>query len=503
MKVIAIVIALLSSLGIGAFGRPERIDRGISVYDWPTYGHDAQRSFHGNTTLTPSTVRTLSKSWFFPTGLSVTATPTVVAGSVFTGSWDGNFYALDLQTGALRWKFQVDAQPAVHPAPGGPPDSGSSGGIITSSAWYEPGRGRRPDLVLFGGGYTLYALDARTGALFWKHAYTGRPDQPPDPAHDGTRIFSSPVVVDDKVIVGVAVEGERGARGRVIAADLATGMPVWNFDTDVDISGRILDDGCGSVWSSGSLLPRLGLVVFDVADCHFSNPGPYDETVFALRVRDGAPQWVFHPPRRDAACDFDFGASANAGVTPSGEATFLGVGGKDGTYYSVDPSTGALRWQRNVVFGGFAGGFIATAAFDGRRVYGSTALGDFGRFETNGPRVCDPADPRDIPMQEPSVHAIDAHSGRVAYEDNGAPSFAPTTVAGGMTFNCPALQSNVDIRDATTGRVVQQLPLPVPCWSGIATVGDALVLGTGASYDDVGSGIIAFTPGGGAPQLPR
>ncbi len=42
-----------------------------------------------------------------------------------------------------------------------------------------------------------------------------------------------------------------------------------------------------------------------------------------------------------------------------GHATFLGVGAKDGTYYSLDPATGRLRWKTNVVFGGFTGGFIA------------------------------------------------------------------------------------------------------------------------------------------------
>ncbi len=58
-------------------------------------------------------------------------------------------------------------------------------------------------------------------------------------------------------------------------------------------------------------------------------------------------------------------------------APFHGVGGKDGTYYSLDPTTGKPRWGTNVVFGGF----IGTAAFDGKHVFGSTAIGDFGRFE--------------------------------------------------------------------------------------------------------------------------
>ena len=136
--------------------------------------------------------------------------------------------------------------------------------MVTSSAWFEPGQGARPDLVIFGGGYTLYALDARTGRLAWWHDYTGRPDLPPDPAHDDTRIFSSPVVVGDKVMIGVSVDGSADKRGYIVAASLATGNPLWVAETDIDVQGRQLNDGCGSVWSSGTVLPSLGAVVFDL-----------------------------------------------------------------------------------------------------------------------------------------------------------------------------------------------------------------------------------------------
>jgi outer membrane protein assembly factor BamB len=369
--------------------------------------------------------------------------------------------------------------------------------MVTSSAWFEPGNATRPDLVLFGGGFTLYALDAHTGALYWKHQYSGRPELAVDPAHDGTRIFSSPVVADGKVMVGVAVDGDRDHRGYIVAADLATGAPVWIRETDVDATGAIRNDGCGTVWSSGTLLPRAGLVVFDVADCHFSNAGPYDETVVALRVRDGAVAWTFRPNRIDPHCDFDFGATVNAGTNSGGVAKFVGVGGKDGTYYSLDPRDGHLRWSTNVVFGGPSGGFIGTTAYDGERVYGTTALGDYGVGD-----LCDPSDPRDIGIQEPTVHAFDATSGAVDYEDSGGASFGPTTVAGTMTLNCPALNAVVDVRDAATGELVATPSLPAPCWSGIATVGDALVLGTGASFSSRGTGVMVLTPGGVTPAVP-
>ena len=476
----------------------------LSSWDWRTYGHDAQHTFNGKTTLTKITATKLKQAWFFPTADAVTSTPTVVGGTVFVGSWDDFFYAVNLETGRLRWKYRLSDQNAITPYPGQRPrDTSSDGGLVTSSAWYEPASGSRPNLVIFGGGYTLYALNAQTGKLYWRHDYTGRPDRPPNPNQDGTRIFSSPVVADGKAIFGVDVDGAQGYGGYVVAANVDTGNPVWEYQTDADAQGRRVNDGCGSVWSSGTVLTRADLVVFDTADCDFSNSSPLSESVFALDISDGHLAWAFRPQRADDKCDLDFGATPNAGLDTQGNATFLGVGGKDGSYYSLDPNTGHMRWHTNVVFGGFSGGFIATAAYDGTRVYGSTAIGDFGRFERSGNVLCDPSDPRDRPMQEPSVHAFASTTGTLVWQASHAASFSPTTVAGGMTFNGPALSGPfIQVRDATTGTLIRQVTIPAANWSGIATVGNALVMGVGTTYDPSHAGIVAVTPNGLPPVVP-
>jgi outer membrane protein assembly factor BamB len=462
--------------------------------DWPGYGHDPQHSFHGLTTLTVAKAKRLKKAWFFETGDAVTATPTVVNGTVYVGSWDGYFYAVDLARGTLRWKYQLKPQRAVTPYPGqNPRPVTSDGGLVTSSAWYEPGTASHPNLVIFGGGYTLYALDADTGNLYWSHDYTGRPDLPSNPSQDGTRIFSSPVVYGGMVLFAVDVDGAAGYRGYLVAANVETGGPVWQFQTDVDGNGQILDDGCGSSWSSGTVLPVEGLIVFGMADCNGSNVAIYSDSLLALNIGTGTVAWDFKPIRPNN-CDDDFGATANAGLADSGVTGFLGAGAKNGTYYSVNPRTGTARWQQRVVFGGSAGGFIGTTAYDGHRVYGSTALGDFG-----GP-LCDPSNPHDKALQEPSVHTIEASDGKIAWQARNGASFGPTTIAGGLTFNGVALNPVVDVRDAATGQLLIQLPLRASCWSGIATVGDAIVLGTGSSYQGSPDGIVAFTPGGASPS---
>jgi outer membrane protein assembly factor BamB len=494
----------------------------LAAGDWPTYGQNPQRTFVGQTTLSTADVASLSQAWFFATADAVTAQPIVAAGSVYVGSWDGNFYALDQATGQLRWKFTLDSQPAVSPQPGNrqPTDVTSDGGMVTASAWFQPGSGGRPDLVIFGGGYTLYALNAADGSLFWKHAYTGRPDLPPNPSGDDTRIFSSPAVVGHTVLFSADADGSTGFRGYLVGADLATGNPLWTRELDVDSSGQVLNDGCGNVWASPSIDEKRGLEYVAVADCKYLGPAPYHERMLAVRIADGTIAWVWTPPRLvdpqgTPDCDWDFGATANLGTDANGNVTFLGVGGKDGTYYSIDPANGQLLWSQNVVFGGFAGGFIGSTAYDAgsNRVYGATALGDFGRFEMQAvPHPCQPGNPRDTSVQEPSVHAFDtsaAASSHLAWESGGvsdtdpvANSFGPTSVAAGMVFVGTGITKEIQIRSAADGSLLRAIHIgPADSDSGVVVSGNALFFGTGTSEygGPTGVGVYSYTPGGVLP----
>ena len=72
-----------------------------------------------------------------------------------------------------------------------------------------------------------------------------------------------------------------------------------------------------------------------------------------------------------------------------------------------------------------------------------------------------------------------------------------------MTFNGPALDGAVlDVRDAGSGDLIDQVAVPGPIWSGTASVGDALVLGVGDSYTAEPSGVVVITPGGRPPVVP-
>jgi outer membrane protein assembly factor BamB len=491
-------VAALAATALPAAGAPAPSSP-IAPGDWPTYGGGAHHAFSNATGLDTTNVQTLAPKWFFKTGDAVTANPVVVGNRVYVGSWDGNFYAIDKTAGTQVWKFAIKPQPAVIPHedangrvldPTNPQSFATSdGGLITSSAWYEPASNKTHgrNLVIFGGGYTLYALDADTGQQVWNHDYTGLPEQPADPAHDEARIFSSPVVVGTKVVFGVTSDGQSAHRGYVAAANLENGSQVWRFETSVAPNGAVLNNGCGGVWSSPTLVESQNLVVLDVADCNFSNTpaeGIYNEKVFALHPNDGSLAWVFDPQRVDNGCDWDFGATANT----DGQS-FLGVGGKDGTYYSIDASTGQRKWATNVVFGGLAGGFIGTTAYDGQHVAGATALGDFGRFEGVGALGCQLGNPNDGLIQEPSIHAFDPASGSVKWQGYASQSFGPTTLAGGMTFVGTGIARSLQIRDAGSGALIRTIPLPAPSDSGVIVVGKSIFFGTGSSEQAAPAGV--------------
>jgi len=515
--------------------------------DWCTYGKTANRTFHGVSSLTPYTIQTLVPAWYFATGDAVSANPVVAKGSVYVGSWDGYFYAIDAKTGKQRWSYKMKPQPGVHPPTGKRPhrngriphylevlqtnpqavvdeiltDVTTSGGIETSTAYYLLGNETTggEDLVIFGGGYTLYALRARDGADFFPpHDYptTGcstvksvHPNQlslvevepmatcpPGDPTVDQGRIFSSPAVVDDRILFSVDSDGQNGHRGYMVAAALETGEPIWIRELDVDASGTIQNDGCGNVWASPTIVGETEVVT--VSDCDFKNLDPYYEKVVALDLDKGKVKWIFDPGRDDPDCDWDFGATVNYGTDDLG-VPFLGAAGKDGTYYRIDPDDGTLVWRRNLVFGGFSGGFIGSTAFDGQRAYGATALGDFGRFEGFGSLGCMPlatnADGHpDLLIQEPSLHAMDARNGSVVWQGLLSQSFGPTVVANGLVFVGTGTNAQIHIHDAATGIPLKVIQLPASSLSGIIPAGDSIYFGIGSGEQPIPGGVVAMRP---------
>jgi len=488
------ILVLVLSVSVTTRGHPPDAD------DWPMYGRNLQHTFSNPASaITPQNVASLQPAWSFQTGDVVSASPTVVGGVVYIGSWDGFFYALDAHTGQRLWQFQVDCQNTIVPVPPqclGPGETpparfSSDGGLITASAAVVE------DTVYFAAGKTLYRVHAADGGLRWKRVLCGNPEAPDcaaDP-HDPTRIFSSPAVFHGMVFLGSTVSGADGYRGGFVALDAATGDLRWRFEVDplLDDQGRViggLNRGCGNVWSSAAIDEPHGLVFFGTANCQSGPQPPYHEAVIALEAQTGTPTWVFRPRQTDT-CDFDFGATPN--VLDLGPQQYVGIGGKDGTYYVLERLTedpaGQLVWATNVVFGGMSGGFIGTAAFEGAQVFGATGVGDLNA--ANPSSVCDPSNPRDTRLQEPSLHAFTAATGAVQWQQIRTPSYAPTSLAAGVVFS-GSVGPVLHAYEAHTGRLLARFVLPGSVNAGATPVGSMVFVGSGTTATGHGSGVHAF-----------
>ena len=108
----------------------------------------------------------------------------------------------------------------------------------------------------------------------------------------------------------------RNSRGYIVGASIDSGDPVWEFQTDVDAAGQRDERRVRKCMVVRHGAAQLGYVVFDTADCDFTNAMPLSVAIVALHISDGHLAWVYRPRISDFACDWDFGGSVNAGITP-------------------------------------------------------------------------------------------------------------------------------------------------------------------------------------------
>lgn len=438
----------------GVEARREAATSELPCPNWSMYGRTLGRTFASDcdSPINPSTVARLAPAWFLDTALPITATPAVVDGVVYVGSWEGVFYAVDAETGAIRWQYRSADAP------------GSTFGPIVSSAAVTDVRtnGQRTRrLVIFGSGPRVYALDAADGSEVWVHdASLGIVDTP-------VQYESSPAVHGDLVLIGRDTHNEPeevtgGVRGGLVALDVRTGAVRWVFEPELDQPGA----GCGGMWSSPTVSPELGLAFAGTANCPAEGYPwtPHVNAVTAVRLGDGQPVWSFQPYAADADTpdnDTDFGATPNLFRDRDGRLV-LGAGKKDGTYYALDPATGALLWSTNVAtpFPN-VGGFIGSPAVWEGNVFGGTAIGT-----------------------PPYFHSIDGATGAVRFQGGVGPTYGATSVVNGVAFNA-ALDDLLKAYDTETGRLLWTAPLAGPGSSGAVAYEDMLFIGSGTSTSDL------------------
>ena len=195
------------------------------------------------------------KRWSFGTHARIASTPAVANGTAYVLSYDDTLYAIDAATGKARWRFGTEGEhryTATHlhgmlPKHEAVPDPYD---VYLSSPAVANGT------VYFGSGDShVYALDAETGALRWKHK-------------TGDVVHSSPAVVNGTVYVG-------GWDTFFYALDAATGNVKWTFKTGND---TVTHNQVG-IPSSPAVV--AGVVYFGCRDSH----------IYAVDAETGKEKW--------------------------------------------------------------------------------------------------------------------------------------------------------------------------------------------------------------------
>ena len=255
--------------------------------NWLSYsGNYYAQRYSALDQITGDNARNLELQWVYQARSleKFEATPLVVDGIMYVTEAPNNVLALDAKTGAIFWVYEYRPSPDARPCCG----AVNRGLAILGDTLYMGTIDAR-----------LIAIDAKGGKPIWS-VQVGDPKL-------GYSITHAPLVVKDKVIVGVA-GAEYGIRGFITAYDADTGQQAWRFNTvpgpgepgHETWAGDSWQHGGGSAWVTGSYDPSLNLVYWGVG-----NPGAdyngddragdnlYSDCAIALDADTGKLKWYF------------------------------------------------------------------------------------------------------------------------------------------------------------------------------------------------------------------
>jgi polyvinyl alcohol dehydrogenase (cytochrome) len=415
-----------------------------------SYGFDAANSRTNitETAISPANAASLVERWRLDGIKGVTSTPAVLGNTVVFGAWDGKVRAVDATDGSVRWATTVTA------------GIGPTGAMVDDSPLLTDNK-----VVIGDGAGRLHALDYHTGAPVWTTVLD---------AHPNARIFSSPVLADGRIIVGVgsyelAFEKPNYTfKGAVVALDPATGAELWRFFTTADAATA----GAGaSVWSTAAVDTGRKLVYIGVGQSYEEPAGPLTDSLIALDYETGTLVWHRQFTEDDVYRIFKTpinGPDADVGAAPNlftiGGRDVVGVGDKAGVYSVLDRTTGETVWARQLTVGSHLGGVMLTSAVHNGVIYASSNI--------MAGSVIDFANPANTSV----AFALDADDGSIIWQQPvPRASFGALTLANGVLYQ-PTITGSFYLLDASDGTILDTLtPMAGAQLGGGASVADGVV----------------------------
>jgi len=372
-SVVGVAAAVIALLGVVAAPAASRVapttasvaaaSPGLTRVDFPAYMHDATHSAFSPeaTAIEPSS--TLSLRYVFqeqklkgqPPPRFI-ATPLVLSHVIYVGSNSGEFYAIDLGTGAVIWKEFLGFEAKIQ--------CKAQGFFATAASGIDPSSGALTIYAASGDG-NVYALRASDGTILWKS-----PVNVPTPGTNDHFNFSSPEVANGKVYIGISAECDNPAapitiRGGLAALDQATGARVATYHT-VPV-GQL----GGSIWSSPAIAADGSVIVTTGNGKNGSRVG---DTQSIVRLDPNTLRRLDAYQLVTTAHDDDFGGSPTIfRATLAGVPTpMVGACNKNGYYYAW--KTNALSagpvWKIKIAgIANSTGNCLAGAIWDGANLY--------------------------------------------------------------------------------------------------------------------------------------
>ena len=362
--------------------------------------------------LGPQEIPRLKPKWVFdyPRSNRARSHPSFAGGVVFVGSQTGTVYALDQETGCVRWQFQASSEVRTG---------------ITIQPWGEQQNavGFFADILA-----RVYALDLVSGKLVWSQ----KADEHPNATTTAQPVFFEGMLFQPVSSLEVVPAADPNYpccsfRGSVVTMDAANGDIVRRTYTIPEAPSQVATNNVGvpvlapsgaPVWNTPTVDVKKRRLYFGTGENYSSPADGNSDAIIAMNIDDGSIAWVTQTTPRDAwnvACmpiivnqtncpeedgpDVDFGAPPI--LVESDSDRILVAGQKSGVIWGIDPDDGTIRWKNPVGRGGVQGGMHFGMAGDGELIY--VPISDF--------------DDDELPIEEarPGLYALNAFTGELVW----------------------------------------------------------------------------------------
>lgn len=270
------------------------------------FGRDSS-SVHRNFNQKSKIGKTGNIIWEFQTdegeiGNAVYSSPVSDSEKLYFTSWNGNIYALNIETGRKIWEKNLGW-------------SSESTPIVVDNK------------VIVGSSECLFAFNNRNSEIIWKNEIGG--------------ISAKPLYYDNMVYCG-------SHNGNLYAFNLETGNVKWIFETNGEIhSSPVIKGNILYFGSNDDYLYAIDLKKGDIkwkyetGSAIWSSPVVYDDVVFfgswdsnlyALEAKTGTLKWKF---------------TTGWGVdcSPAVHNNTVFFGSEDNNFYAIDANDGTLKWM--------------------------------------------------------------------------------------------------------------------------------------------------------------